>query len=185
MLFTSRLAATFILRTGLRMPLRRFYQMNRQITVFGFGREGIKKYLDHVPQIFTIGFLETTDHAEVNETMKAKLKVVSQSLLVAATASLAVAGDPSSKVPVTHQVVADVVHPVAQDRIEDSKDSSAKKPRLDSWTYVCVDDSRGKWGDWDKPNWLCYFGLAMADVTGDGYTDIVAGRYFTAIPVAR
>ena len=87
-----------------------------------------------------------------------------------------------SKVAVTHQVVADVVHPVAEDRIEDRKDSSAKKLRLDSWTYVCVDDSRGKWGDWDKPDWLCYFGLAMADVTGDGYGDIVAGRYFYRNP---
>lgn len=52
----------------------RFYQMNRQMTVFGFGRQGIKKYLDHVPQSFTIGFLETTDHAEVSRTMRKKAR---------------------------------------------------------------------------------------------------------------
>jgi len=43
----------------------RFYQMDRQMTVFGFGREGLKKYLDRVPQRFTIGFLETTDYREI------------------------------------------------------------------------------------------------------------------------
>lgn len=45
----------------------RFYQMDRQMTVFGFGRQGIRKYLDRVPQRFTIGFLETTDYGEVRE----------------------------------------------------------------------------------------------------------------------
>jgi hypothetical protein len=39
--------------------------MDRQMTVFGFGREGLKKYLDRVPQRFTIGFLETTDYREI------------------------------------------------------------------------------------------------------------------------
>jgi len=53
---------------------------------------------------------------------------------------------------------------------------------LDRWTYIEVDDNRGKWGDWDEPNWLRYFGLAMADVTGDGCKDIVAGRYFYRNP---
>ena len=48
---------------------------------------------------------------------------------------------------------------------------------LDAWTYIEVDNSRQQWGKWDEPSWLRYFGLAMADVTGDGYRDIVAGRY--------
>ncbi len=56
------------------------------------------------------------------------------------------------------------------------------KPILDDWTYIEVDNKRGKWGDWDEPNWLKYFGLAMADVTGDGYKDIIAGRYFYRNP---
>jgi hypothetical protein len=53
---------------------------------------------------------------------------------------------------------------------------------LNKWTYIEVDDSRGKWGDWDKPEWLRYFGLAMTDVNGDGYKDIIAGRYFYRNP---
>ena len=57
-----------------------------------------------------------------------------------------------------------------------------RKLSLDRWTYIEVDNNRGKWGDWDAPNWLKYFGLAMADVNGDGYKDIVAGRYFYRNP---
>jgi len=60
-----------------------------------------------------------------------------------------------------------------------------KKPviiPLDAWTYVQVDDQRAKWGDWDQPQWLRYFGLDMEDVTGDGFKDIVAGRYFYRNP---
>jgi hypothetical protein len=43
----------------------RFYAMQSKMTVFGFGRSGLNKHLDHVPQSFSIGFLETTDHAEI------------------------------------------------------------------------------------------------------------------------
>ncbi|MFZ5833634.1 MAG: FG-GAP repeat domain-containing protein [Planctomycetota bacterium] len=72
-----------------------FYQMNEKMTVFGFGRQRIKKYLESVPQRFTIGLLETTNHAEISEAMKAKLQVASGSILLAATASLALAAEPS------------------------------------------------------------------------------------------
>ena len=40
----------------------KFYQMNREMTVFGFGREGLTKFLDSVPQSVSIGFIESTDH---------------------------------------------------------------------------------------------------------------------------
>lgn len=43
----------------------RFYQMDRQMTVFGFGRQRLDKHLASVPQHFSIGFLETTIHAEI------------------------------------------------------------------------------------------------------------------------
>jgi hypothetical protein len=56
------------------------------------------------------------------------------------------------------------------------------KRSLDKWTYIQVDDKRGKWGDWNPPDWLRYFGLDMRDVTGDGYKDIIAGRYFYRNP---
>jgi hypothetical protein len=39
----------------------RFYQMDQKMTVFGFGRQGMGKYLDRVPQSVSIGFLETTN----------------------------------------------------------------------------------------------------------------------------
>jgi hypothetical protein len=60
--------------------------------------------------------------------------------------------------------------------------TSDNKPSLDNWTYIQVDSGRGKWGDWDEPKWLKYFGLDMRDVTGDGYKDIVAGRYLYRNP---
>ena len=60
--------------------------------------------------------------------------------------------------------------------------TSDRKLSLDKWTYIQVDNQRGKWGDWDEPKWLKYFGLTMADITGDGYKDIVAGRYFYRNP---
>jgi hypothetical protein len=53
---------------------------------------------------------------------------------------------------------------------------------LDQWTYIQVDDSRAKWGDWDEPEFLRYFGLDFQDVNRDGYQDIVSGRYFYRNP---
>jgi len=53
---------------------------------------------------------------------------------------------------------------------------------LDRWTYIGVDSTRKCWGDWNEPNWLRSFGLAMRDITGDDFKDIVAGRYFYRNP---
>jgi hypothetical protein len=52
----------------------RFYQMNRQMTVFGFGRMRGEKHLASVPRQFSIGFLETDQHAEISRAMEKMLK---------------------------------------------------------------------------------------------------------------
>ena len=46
-----------------------------------------------------------------------------------------------------------------------------------SYTYVELDSTRTKWGDYANPDWLRYFGTDAGDVNGDGRLDIVAGRY--------
>jgi len=58
----------------------------------------------------------------------------------------------------------------------------SKGLNLARWHYIRVDNDRRKWGDWAAPEWLRYFGLAMADATGDGYKDIISGRYFYRNP---
>ena len=48
----------------------RFYQMENKMTVFGFGRAGLTKFLDKVPQNFAIGFLNTTNHTEISDLLE-------------------------------------------------------------------------------------------------------------------
>lgn len=75
-----------------------FYQMNRQMTVFGFGRRDIEKYLEKVPDSFTIGFLETTNHADVNRAMRNQLQLRSQNKIPCASVALAQGeSDPTSE----------------------------------------------------------------------------------------
>jgi hypothetical protein len=52
----------------------------------------------------------------------------------------------------------------------------------DDWTYIELDSSRARWGDWDTPSWASYLGLAFGDLTGDGLVDMVSGRYFYRNP---
>ena len=58
----------------------------------------------------------------------------------------------------------------------------SQKLDLGKWKYIEADNSRQKWGDWDEPEWLRYFGLDIADLNKDGYNDIVSGRYFYLNP---
>lgn len=51
-----------------------------------------------------------------------------------------------------------------------------------SWSYLLIDETRSKWGDWSPPEWLRYFGLDVADADHDGDLDIVSGRYFYENP---
>jgi hypothetical protein len=46
-----------------------FYQMERKMTVFGFGRKKTQKFQNAVPQRFSIGFLETTNSAAVSQAL--------------------------------------------------------------------------------------------------------------------
>lgn len=55
--------------------------------------------------------------------------------------------------------------------------SSQPKLTLNNWTYIQVDDNRAFFNQEIR-----YFGLAMADVTGDGYQDLVSGKYFYRNP---
>jgi len=45
-----------------------------------------------------------------------------------------------------------------------------------NWIYIEIDNEKTKWGDYDKPDWLRYFGLDMGDVNNDGKKDILTGR---------
>jgi len=48
----------------------KFYQMNKQMTVFGFGRDGLEKFLDSVPRSFSIGFIPKTEPDQVNKAIQ-------------------------------------------------------------------------------------------------------------------
>ncbi len=50
-----------------------FYQMEEKMTVFGFGRRGIGKYLDRVPQRFSIGFVERSDRDAIRRVVTSVL----------------------------------------------------------------------------------------------------------------
>jgi len=52
----------------------------------------------------------------------------------------------------------------------------------DGWTYLEIDSEREKFGDWDEPEFLRYFGLQAFDLDRDGYRDIVSGRYYYLNP---
>lgn len=45
------------------------------------------------------------------------------------------------------------------------------------WEYSAIDSYKQKWGDWNEPEWLRYFGLDAGDVNHDGLLDVVCGRY--------
>ena len=48
---------------------------------------------------------------------------------------------------------------------------------VSNWSYIEVDNDKSKWGDYDEPGWLRYFGLDMGDLNNDGYKDIMSGRW--------
>ena len=60
--------------------------------------------------------------------------------------------------------------------------SQAKGIEPVNYTYIQIDSSRAKWGDFDEPEWLRYFGLSFQDVNHDALIDIVSGRYLYLNP---
>lgn len=52
-----------------------------------------------------------------------------------------------------------------------------EKLATNKWEYIQIDTSRMKWGDFQEPEWLRYFGIDMQDINYDGYLDIISGRY--------
>lgn len=55
--------------------------------------------------------------------------------------------------------------------------SNAQSLEIQNWTYIQIDSTKQKWGDWNDPDWLRYFGLDFGDVNRDGNIDIISGRY--------
>ncbi len=49
----------------------KFYQMDKSMTVFGFGRSGLTKYLTGTGEKLTIGFVESTDHGTIDDAVQA------------------------------------------------------------------------------------------------------------------
>lgn len=60
---------------------------------------------------------------------------------------------------------------------------STKTLSLDKWTYIQVDAKRTRY-DGRLSGDGFWFGLAMGDLTGDGYKDIVSGKWFYRNPGA-
>jgi hypothetical protein len=53
----------------------KFYQMRKEMTVFGFGRDGMKKLMNTVPQQFSIAFVPSTDHDDIAAFVSDKLSL--------------------------------------------------------------------------------------------------------------
>lgn len=75
--------------------------------------------------------------------------------------------------------------------IWENKTAVRETSQLDRWTYIQVDNDRDVYQKTKKykglvtsvgPGAVRYFGLAMKDLTGDGFGDIVSGRYFYRNP---
>ncbi|MCU0917774.1 MAG: VCBS repeat-containing protein [Planctomycetes bacterium] len=47
-----------------------YWPMNREMTVFGFGRKGLNKYMTPVPAHFLVGFCEKANFAEVSQAVQ-------------------------------------------------------------------------------------------------------------------
>ena len=51
--------------------------MNHEMTVFGFGRKDLNKYMTQVPAHFIVGFCESTDFAAVSRAVASAYRPLS------------------------------------------------------------------------------------------------------------
>jgi hypothetical protein len=63
-----------------------------------------------------------------------------------------------------------------------SRESKTLPLSLNKWTYIQIDDSRTPHPKHAGANSGWWFGLSMGDLTGDGFLDIVSGKWFYRNP---
>jgi hypothetical protein len=51
-----------------------------------------------------------------------------------------------------------------------------------TYTYIQIDDDKGKYGTWASPDWMKYFGLTAGNLTDARFKDVVSGRHFYKNP---
>ncbi len=51
-----------------------FYQMQKKMTVFGFGRKGLTKFLDRTGESFSVALVESTDHKVLSDTARSVMR---------------------------------------------------------------------------------------------------------------
>jgi hypothetical protein len=66
--------------------------------------------------------------------------------------------------------------PTADPADQPSTENTPALRSTEQWTYIEIDSTNAMWGEFAEPEWLRYFGLAAADLTGDGKLELVTGR---------
>ncbi len=140
----------------------RFHAMQSKMTVFGFGRSGLTKFLDYVPQSFAIGFLETTNHGEISRAMAGHLSERK-----------------SGKPPIEFQRLVIDESPPASPWIKAVGDLNG-----DNKPDIIIGGARGPLVWYRNPDWQKFqiagggynsVGGAAADLDGDGDLDVALG----------
>ena len=54
-----------------------YWPMNKEMTVFGFGRDRVNKHLQLVPDQFTVGFCESSDFGTVSRAVQSASRTLS------------------------------------------------------------------------------------------------------------
>lgn len=54
--------------------------------------------------------------------------------------------------------------------------SLSSQTAVKTYKHILLDSTNVKWGDFDDPEWLRYFGVDAGDVNRDGFLDVLTGR---------